>query len=86
MCIVVQQGVTAVAKRRRSDRFEPLRQQIAQLDDEISKLEDELSDTDIPPPVKTRLRELLKQRRLLRGRLEKALEQCEALGNHSILG
>ncbi len=58
-------------------RCDPLRQQLDVVDQEILQIQNDLSDPDLPPAIKHRLRELLDKLQGLRPEVRRVLTQCE---------
>jgi hypothetical protein len=63
-----------MAEARRCD---PLRQQLEVIDADLARLRDDLSEPDLPPDLKRRLRELLTKLQALRPEVQRVLTQCE---------
>jgi hypothetical protein len=75
----------SVARRRiATDRCGPLRQQVDRILTEINDLQIDLGDFDIPPDLRERLKQLLRQRQALLANVQRALAECEALPDHRI--
>jgi TolA-binding protein len=70
------------SKRRsaaESDRCQPLRDQLKELDQEIADLRESLTDPDIPNDIKARHRKKLQQLITTQTHTLKAFEACEAI-------
>jgi hypothetical protein len=68
-------------KRRRSDRCEPLRMQLDNIDGEISDTLEALADPIGSAAQKAGLRRLLARQRAMKTQVERILKQCEAMGS-----
>jgi hypothetical protein len=63
----------------KSDRCQPLRDQLEEVDREIAEMREALAEPDIPEDLKEGLRRRLTQLTALRTRLLRALEACEEI-------
>jgi hypothetical protein len=73
---------TKPANRRmsaKSERCQPLRDQLEDLDRRISDVQESLGEPDIPKDLRARLERMLRQLITTRERVRRALEACEKI-------